>query len=86
MVLTWPKSPETPGSPEQSMLGLKAPSRAAPRTDCDPSSSSSSSTDSTASDRAAAATGEPRTDQQPTVTPGLNKHTRQQVKFTASIE
>lgn len=54
------------------MLVLQALWGAALHIDSDPSSS----TDSTPSDPAAAATGDPQTDQQPAVTPGLNKQTR----------
>lgn len=73
--LTWNRSPERPGSPEQSMLVLMVLRRAAPGIG---SGLSSSSTDRTPSDPAAAAPGDPQTDQHPTATPGLNKQTDKQ--------
>lgn len=75
--LTWSRCTVRPEWLVQSMLGLRAPGRTAPRTDPD---FSSSSTDNTTSDWGAAATGSPETDQRTAVTPALKQVIEGKVK------
>lgn len=81
LILTWPRSSETPEPPEQEVPGQKATWRAAPGTDPDTPAAAASASASTGGTRpgpAAAGTGAPQTVLQPTEPPGLDRQTRYQ--------